>query len=56
MNQVMIILISCISLAVTDVGETAETKWVEKPIRRSELVKASLIKSQIFLSTTQMCE
>ena len=55
MNQLMIILISYISLAVTDIGE-AETKRVEKPLGRTETVKASVIKSQIFLSTIYKCE
>ena len=54
MNQLMIILISYISLAVTDIGE-AETKRVEKPLDRTEIVKASVIKSQIFLSTIYKC-
>ncbi len=51
MNQMLIILISYISLEVTDIGEKAETKGIEKPLGRTELVKASVIKSQIFLST-----
>ena len=55
MNQMLIILISYISLAVTGIGEKAETKRVEKPLGRTELVKASVIKSQIFLSTIYKC-
>jgi len=55
MNQMLIILISYISLAVTDIGEKAETKKVENPLSRTELVKASVIKSEIFLSTIYKC-
>jgi hypothetical protein len=44
MNQLLIILISYFSLAVTDIGEKAETKRVEKPLCRTELVKASVMK------------
>jgi hypothetical protein len=55
MNQLLIILISYFSLAVTNIGEKAETKRVEKPLGGTEVVKPSVIKSQIFLSTIYKC-
>jgi hypothetical protein len=49
MNQMLIILISYFSFAVTDIGEKTENKRVEKSLSRTELAKASVKNHKSFI-------
>ena len=55
MNQMLIVLLSLIALAITDEGEKAETKIREESFYTSDILKAPLIKSTDSLSIRYKC-
>ena len=55
MNQVLIILLSLIALAITDVQENVEPERGEESFYTSAIVQAPVIKSPDFLSIKYKC-
>jgi hypothetical protein len=55
MNQMLIILISLLALAITDVEENVEAERGEESFYTSAIVKAAVIKSPDSLSFKYKC-